>query len=199
MIDELDVLVGVVRLYPIDALTDIDKNTIASYISIYGNAECAPMNITLKEWNKNKIKLFKAFGHNLLFLKRISIPKDTSPRQDLYTLSRLFLHKNLVKGYICSLETTEPYHFRDFKCTIKNGMKTIRTIQKVLKQLNILIWICLSNGEIKLVLFKQRDEIQAKLVLSIHPIDFMTMSENNCNWRSCMSWSNKWMLSCGDS
>ena len=32
---------------------------------------------------------------------------------------------------------------------------------------------------------KERD---VDLVLSIHPIDFMTMSDNACNWRSCMSW-----------
>ena len=65
-------------MYPIDALTDIDKTTIASYISIYGNAECAPMDLTLKEWNKNKVKLFKAFGHKLRISKEVSIPKDTS-------------------------------------------------------------------------------------------------------------------------
>ena len=173
-------------MYPIDALSNIDKTTIASYISIYGNAECAPINLILHEWNKNKVKLFKAFGQKLRISKQISIPKDTTiiaseldaiyhpyifwheadvqdfinyPDnvstfvnndfiqdvlffwakkdyciQDLYTLSRLFLHKNLVKGYICSLENDEPYHFKDFKCTIKNSMKTIRTIQKVLKE-----------------------------------------------------------------
>ena len=26
------------------------------------------------------------------------------------------------------------------------------------------------------------------LCLSIHPLDFMTMSDNDCNWSSCMSW-----------
>ena len=26
--------------------------------------------------------------------------------------------------------------------------------------------------------------------LSIHPLDFMTMSDNSCNWSSCMSWAN---------
>ena len=228
-------------MYPIDALTDIDKTTIASYISIYGNAECAPMDLTLKEWNKNKVKLFKAFGHKLRISKEVSIPKDTSiitseldaiyhpyifwyeadikdfvnypdnvksminndfiqevllfwakknyPRQDLYTLSRLFLHKNLVKGYICSLETTEPYHFRDFKCTIKNGMKTIRTIQKVLKATKYPHMDLFEQWRNQVSLVQTSDVIHAKLVLSIHPIDFMTMSDNSCNWSSCMSWS----------
>ena len=27
-----------------------------------------------------------------------------------------------------------------------------------------------------------------EVVLSIHPLDFLTMSDNNCNWSSCVSW-----------
>lgn len=228
---------------PIDALTDIDRTTIASYISIYGDAECGPMEATLREWNKNKTKLFKAFGRKLRVAKQISIPKDTAIiaseldtiyhpyifwykediqdyirhpeqansmirnefiqtvlffwakknycRQDLYTLSRLFLHKNLVKGYICSLEADEPYHFHDFKCTIKNGMKTIRTIQKVLKATKFPKMELFEEWRNKVSLVQTSDVIHAKLVLSIHPIDFMTMSDNACNWSSCMSWSHR--------
>jgi len=227
---------------PIDALTDIDRTTINSYLSIYGNVECAPIDTTLKEWNKNKTRLFKAFGHKLRVSKQISIPKDTTVivselegiyhpyifsqnlditdyirdpeyysriinnkfiedvllfwakknycKQDLYTLSRLFVHKNLVEGYLCSLECNSiPYHFRDFKCTIKNGMKTIRTIQKVLKATKYPNMELFEEWRNRVSLVQTSDIIQAKLVLSIHPIDFMTMSDNACNWSSCMSWS----------
>ena len=227
---------------PIDALTDIDRTTINSYLSIYGSVECAPIDITLKEWNKNKTRLFKAFGHKLRVSKQISIPKDTTVivselegiyhpyifcnklditdyikdpeyyskiinnkfiedvllfwakknycKQDLYTLSRLFIHKNLVNGYLCSLECNNiPYHFHDFKCTIKNGMKTIRTIQKVLKATKYPNMELFEEWRNQVSLVQTSDIIHAKLVLSIHPIDFMTMSDNACNWSSCMSWS----------
>lgn len=30
--------------------------------------------------------------------------------------------------------------------------------------------------------------IRGKLCLSIHPLDFLTMSDNDCGWSSCMSW-----------
>lgn len=30
--------------------------------------------------------------------------------------------------------------------------------------------------------------IRGNLCLSIHPLDFITMSDNNCGWSSCMSW-----------
>lgn len=31
-------------------------------------------------------------------------------------------------------------------------------------------------------------QIKGNLCLSIHPLDFITMSDNNCGWTSCMSW-----------
>lgn len=237
-------------MQPIDAITDIDENTIRSYISIYGGAECGPMNEVLNEWNKNKKTLFRALGQQLSVSKMISIPKSdvviTSELESIYhpyviwyehdkitvlkhfehlqeitnnyfisdilrfwvnkgyciedlrVLSRLFLHKNLSKGYITSLEVNNtPYHCRDFKCTIKNGMKTIRTIQKVLKATNYLNMDLFEKWRNQVSLIQTEGETKAKLVISIHPIDFMSMSENKCNWRSCMGWSNNGCYSAG--
>ena len=31
---------------------------------------------------------------------------------------------------------------------------------------------------------------EEELCVSIHPLDFITMSENDCNWQSCMNWKN---------
>lgn len=30
--------------------------------------------------------------------------------------------------------------------------------------------------------------INADIVLSIHPLDYLTMSDNACDWESCMNW-----------
>lgn len=32
-------------------------------------------------------------------------------------------------------------------------------------------------------------KIEGELCISIHPLDYITMSENTCDWTSCMSWS----------
>ena len=32
-------------------------------------------------------------------------------------------------------------------------------------------------------------KLKGHMCLSIHPLDFMTMSDNNCDWTSCMSWN----------
>ena len=34
-------------------------------------------------------------------------------------------------------------------------------------------------------------ELSGELCLSIHPLDYMTMSDNDCGWESCMSWTNR--------
>lgn len=44
----------------------------------------------------------------------------------------------------------------------------------------------------KYSIFKQQiAQTPYTLKLSIHPLDYLTMSDNNCNWDSCMSWAYK--------
>ena len=82
--------------------------------------------------------------------------------------------------------------------TIKSGQKIIKTIQKVLN----FYGYDMSNGLFeefrnKVSNITTCSNIKSNLVLSIHPIDFMTMSDNNCGWSSCMSWMNKGMYNNG--
>ena len=238
-------------MYPIDALTDIDKSTIQSFLSIYGDVECGPLYLVLKEWNKNKKTLFKALGNRLSVSKMITIPKSETlvtselesvfhpfliwyesdknsayrhPERlreitnsdfvtdvilywieqgycldDLRTLTQLFRHNNFIKGYITCIRNTSDncYHFRDFKCTVKKDMKTIRTIQKVLKATKYPRMELFEAWRNQVSLVQISNEIQAKLVISINPIDFLSMSENACNWRSCMGWSNSGCYNAG--
>ena len=224
--------------FPIDALTQTDKDALVAYCSLYGNTIPRSADAVLQEWNKNKRTLFKAFGRKL----RIYIPyevtrdkvqitnelggiynpytfwydsdvsyvlnnkeglrSDTNSdfitelslflatgnfsKKDRQVISRLFLHQNIVEGHITTISS--PYRSDNFKSTLKPGMKTIRTIQKVLQAIHFP----------RMDLFEQwRDEInkvsyahtmKTNLVLSIHPMDFLTMSDNACNWSSCMSW-----------
>ena len=118
------------------------------------------------------------------------VKKNYSLR-DLFIISRLFLHSNFDDGYISSLNKIDPYHCESFKCTIKNGMKTIKTITKVLQAThypNIEKFEKWKNTVNKISAIQ---EAKTNLVISIHPLDYMTMSDNNCGWRSCMSWKNE--------
>lgn len=75
---------------------------------------------------------------------------------------------------------------------IVKGTKTMKGIQKFLKYIHFL-----DIPENAFLFEKWRNEISnvntsntinQKLVISIHPIDYMSMSDNNCYWHSCMSW-----------
>ena len=119
--------------------------------------------------------------------------------QDLHILSSLFKYKNLSKGYIDLPECSQDaYHFASFNgLSIKNGMKSIRTIQKLLKATRYPRMELFEEWRNKVSLVQTHSENKAKLVLSIHPIDFMTMSDNKCNWRSCMSWQTQGCYNAG--
>ena len=72
--------------------------------------------------------------------------------------------------------------------TIQNGMKLIKAWAK----LNETYHFCTDEEfeEFRIAhsqLLNQK-KLSGNLTLSIHPLDYMTMSDNDCGWSSCMSW-----------
>jgi hypothetical protein len=49
----------------------------------------------------------------------------------------------------------------------------------------------LEQFRIKHSIVMNNRRVKSDLVISIHPLDFMTMSDNASNWQSCMSWKNE--------
>lgn len=122
--------------------------------------------------------------------------------KDKYQASRLILHQNIEKGYIETVrmgrrDPEEVYHFQAFKATIKNNMRTVRTIQKVLKAMKFPYMDLFEEWRNKVSDININKDIKANLVISIHPLDFMTLSDNNCDWSSCMSWTKTGSYSSG--
>ena len=120
---------------------------------------------------------------------------------DKYNASRLILHQNIENGYLTTVwdetHSNEAYHFQAFKSTIKNNMRTVRTIQKVLKAMHFPHMDLFEKWRNAVSDININKDIKADLVISIHPIDFMTMSDNNCDWSSCMSWIGRGSYSAG--
>lgn len=80
----------------------------------------------------------------------------------------------------------------DWKFT--KGTKTIKIIAKIAKSLKIGLEPD-ENGISDLEYFRRRHSLAlntkklfGNLCLSIHPLDYMTMSDNSNGWSSCMSW-----------
>ena len=73
---------------------------------------------------------------------------------------------------------------------IPAGTKVFRAIGKILKYCNANKSVIdfFEEVRIKISLILNEKNITGNLCFSIHPLDFMTMSDNNSDWSSCMSW-----------
>jgi hypothetical protein len=116
--------------------------------------------------------------------------------QDIQHVVKLFRYTCIISKHI-SMKREKVYHFEGFKATIKDGMKTIRTIQKVLTAMGFDKMNLFEEWKNTINLTLTNLEVHTELVVSLNPIDFMTMSDNDCNWRSCMSWINTGCYSAG--
>ena len=93
--------------------------------------------------------------------------------------------------------------------TFEKGMRYWRALRKALKatyQYGEVHCFPHSEKEINKVFNEFREEVsrvtqikkkEGKLCLSIHPLDFATLSDNDNNWASCMSWRNSGCYSTG--
>lgn len=73
---------------------------------------------------------------------------------------------------------------------IPSGTKIFRAVGKILKYCNASKSTIdfFEKVRIKISLILNEKNITGNLCFSIHPLDFMTMSDNNSDWSSCMSW-----------
>ena len=74
---------------------------------------------------------------------------------------------------------------------IQAGMKPMRALQKIMQYFDDWAWNWDHFEAFRLkhsMIFNDK-VIKGKLCVSIHPLDYMTMSDNASNWTSCMSWT----------
>lgn len=84
-----------------------------------------------------------------------------------------------------TFEIPNPKTGKPFK--VQNGCKVVKTLVKIAEMYDI------PGAEEFRTAHSQvlnQKKIKGNLCLSIHPLDYMTMSDNACDWDSCMSWWN---------
>lgn len=112
----------------------------------------------------------------------------------------LFSTSTLVDNKIDLINKTGNNTFqltlKDTTITIQQDMKPIRVITKIANSFGIGTTPD-ENDVTDLEYFRRRHSLalnqkalSGKLCLSIHPLDYMTMSDNSEGWSSCMSWYN---------
>lgn len=194
---------------PFEALTQKDKENILHYIDWYGpsneNAShntLAPISTLLAPWDENKKFLFNAFGNQLILEKEaiISVSEEeicntlakelcTSSNPFYHELTRLQLPVRFVT--VNSLYTNKVVLPQDFSLPdgkkIRNGEKLMRALSKIAKAYNLSYFEKFRLQHSRIL---NKTSLSGTYCLSIHPIDYMTMSDSNYNWTSCMSWQN---------
>lgn len=100
----------------------------------------------------------------------------------------LFDYKNLAENIYNGPELW--LSFSDGKIIkVRKGAKLMKTLAKIVAKIN---WKPLNDTfetfRLKHSMISNTKTLKGDLCLSIHPLDFMTLSDNSYNWSSCMNW-----------
>ena len=130
---------------------------------------------------------FMCYLHDEYHEKHISF-------DDVRNIYYLFVYNNILKGTVIGTYTIT---YKDKSITIPHGSKIIKSIQKVINFIGYPKNNLFETWRNAISNITTNKKVSQKLVLSIHPADFMTMSDNNCSWHSCMSWTDRGSYSSG--
>ena len=70
---------------------------------------------------------------------------------------------------------------------VKDQTKVVRVIQSLVEELELDKQM-FEEFRVRLSKFFNQSKLEGELCISIHPLDYITMSENSFNWKSCMNW-----------
>ena len=198
-----------------DYLTEEDNRKIKNYIHTFAVDDklYAGNDKYLSYWANNNKKLFHLLDGNLIYKVPYEyIKSEDNIRQEIDNLLEAdnfdifydFIdEKREFNTSIYQFQKTSTYitnkisSSMEFKSNdkvkslkIPAGCKPIRALQKILTyyDANKEIVDALEKFRIALSMITNDKKVSGNLCFSIHPLDFMTMSDNASDWHSCMSW-----------
>ena len=190
---------------------------IEAYAGIDGDGISmkADLDYILRFWDKNKEDLFKIFGGKFILTKSISYTKPLDileeemnrvirwdgPGRQYYEQFQQFVEQfeNDTKWKLCELMyshslATNTYIGETFsfpnrdntkKITVQSGCKVSKMLGKIASEYSLKGY---EDFRIAHSMGLNQKQLKGELCISIHPLDYMTMSDNNSSWSSCMSW-----------
>ena len=197
-------------------MNSIDINMIRSYIKVTEQRQ----NVGIEKgqdpfevWRTQKGFLYRLLGNKLIVEKEVSFNKPDyvieQQMSDLMYGDYRFIetiNNYLLEKYHTSFNYydfgTNSYEGRSITLStnkekknvkIEKGVKLIKAIRKVLEYLDKFEEFKNQFEEFRIQHSQiLNDKVQkGTLCLSIHPLDFFTMSDNANGWTSCMSWYEK--------
>lgn len=171
----------------------------------------------LRFWNENKQFLFELFGNELILEKEVNIQypekilleemEDVLHQEDKFiskmydfiyelptefnSLYKLLDPENLIHNVYNGDTLKLPYTSENGTIKhliISKGCKIIKILSKIAHVFNL---DGFEEFRLKHSMVLNKKTFKGTICLSIHPLDYMTMSDNDCDWDSCMSWKNK--------
>lgn len=138
----------------------------------------------LKKWEQQKNYFLERFGGPIYNAGEIKITLDPVERYTLFSefLEKVYYRKGLYEflrdreNDFFNNKLSEPYQ------NIPAGIKMIRAFKYFIEDPAELRKLQDLASQ-----YIQKNEIIGDLCVSVHPLDFLSISENNCNWRSCHS------------
>lgn len=124
---------------------------------------------------------------------------DSIPAPSYFTFLRLLDYQDVFNNYYNNT-FDEPLKFAQEgkkDLIIKSGTKIMRAIRKVLEYYNYPNMKLFEKWRDDISIIRTTTHTTSNLVISIHPIDFMTLSDNNSNWSSCLNWKREGCYSNG--
>lgn len=150
----------------------------------------------LEEWAANKSHIFKLFGEKLTLEEEVEL--DLTQNLKVIDLTKKSFISDCIANYEENLfklmiffEKLSPVEFANNIINLdreilgikaSKGNKISRTISKFVSDKKIA-----SDITTKYSMIVQEFKAKGKVVLSIDPMDYFTMSENDSNWTSCHS------------
>lgn len=174
----------------------------------------------LQYWNTNKADLWKLFGGEFILQKTVLFEKCLEDLQSelfnscrgygeiagMETFYRAYMDwywelDNEVRTWRmerlmdCYYLARNEYNGDSFEIPmpegksikVQDGTKPLRVLAKVAKAYNLAGFEEFRLAHSRVL---NQKKLSGELCLSIHPLDYMTMSDNDCDWDSCMSWRN---------
>lgn len=173
-----------------EMLSKVNADAIAAYISKTDSAADYDADVTkmLEAWAENKVDIYVKFGRQLKIEKEVecNIPENQCKklREDFISEYRepKYILANTFVSSIRLSESSNNYLDRDYfllGTKFAKGMRVSRCFRQLLPGKEV------SDYQTKFSMFIQKFKVHGRAVVSIDPMDYLTMSVNNSGWRSC--------------
>lgn len=161
----------------------------------YENIKLLELNNFIDEWYSAKERFIKLFGDKPIYQMEEKVELEVAPKEKRVLLNDFF-GEIVNRGFVPSNESC-PFtdflfandivgFFTNTVVSIPKGIPQIKKGMKLLKSFKF-FFDEQQAREIQDIASRyiQKGKVSGYFCLSVHPLDFLTISENNLNWRSC--------------